>query len=152
MGDIGFAEDLSGELKRIYGDKFKTVRNATTVSGGVKYNKEELEIVVEKDRIINEVFNLLRHGQIRFPWASYERLAWFVRHCCSMESRTTIRNGMPYQMYVKGKEQNDGFMALIYAYMAYKFDKTCGFRVSPNAPNGGRLPKPILAFLPNLKV
>jgi len=151
MGDIGFAEDLSGELKRIYGEKFKTVRNAPTVSGGVKYNKEELEIVVEKDRIINEVFNLLRHGQIRFPWVSYERLAWFVRHCCSMESRTTIRNGMPYQMYVKGKEQNDGFMALIYAYLAYKFDKTCGFRVNQNTPSGGRLPKPILAYVPKLR-
>jgi hypothetical protein len=68
-----------------------------------------------------------------------------------MESRTTIRSGMPYQMYVKGKEQNDGFMALIYAYLAYKFDKTCGFKVSSNAPNGGRLPKPVLAFAPKLR-
>lgn len=148
MGDIGFAEDLSHELKMIYSDKYKTVRNASSVSGGVKYNKDELEIVIEKDKLISEVFNMLRKGQIRFPWASYEKIAWFVKHCCSMESKTTERHGMPYQTYVKGKEQNDGLMALIYAYLAYKFDKTCGFRAGSNVRAGSGIPKPVLAYLP----
>jgi hypothetical protein len=150
-GDIGFAEDLSSELKKIYGDKYKTVRSASSVSGGIKYNRDELEIVVEKDKIISEVFDLLRKGKIRFPWGSYERIAWLVKQCCSMESKMKERHGMPYQTYVKGKEQNDGLMALIYAYLAYKFDKTRGFKVNPNRPGGGTLPKPILSYIPKLR-
>lgn len=148
MGDIGFAEDLSGELKKIYGEKYKTVRNSGMVSGGVKYNSDELEIVIDKDKLIGELFDLLRKGKIRFPWASYESIAWFVKHCCSMESRLTERQGQPHQSFVKGKMQNDGLMALLYAYLAYKFDKTCGFKVSANLPKGGRLPKPVLAYVP----
>jgi hypothetical protein len=148
MGDIGFAEDLSGELKKIYGEKFRTVRSSSMVVGGVKYNREELEVVVDKDKIIEEMFNMLRRGQIRFPWASYERIIWLVKHCCSMESKTVLRRGEPHQTYVKGKVQNDGFMALIYAYLAYKFDKTRGFKVSEHAAERSNLPKPVLAYAP----
>lgn len=150
MGDIGFAEDLSNELKKIYGEKYKTVRNSGMVSGGVKYNRDELEVVVEKDKIITEVFDLMRRGRIRFPWASFERIAWLIRHCCSMESKIKERQGQPYQTYVKGKEQNDGLMALISAYLAYKFDKTRGFKLDPNRPKGFMLPRPTLAYVPRM--
>ncbi len=150
MGDIGFAEDLSSELKKIYGEKYKTVRNAGTVTGGVKYNKDELEVVIDKDKTIGEIFDLFRKGKIRFPWGSYERIAWFVKQCCSMESRLRERNGQPYQTYIKGKEQNDGLMSLIYAYLAYKFDKTMGFKIDPSRPGSG-IPKPIIAYLPKMR-
>jgi hypothetical protein len=151
MGDIGFAEDISNELKKEYGDKFKTVRNSSMVVGGVKYNKDELEIVVDKDKIIDEVFELLRKGNIRFPWASYERIAWLVKHCCSMESRIVMRQGQPHRMFVKGKSQNDGLMAIIYAYLAYKFDKTCGFRMNADIVKSTNLPRPAFAYLPKLR-
>jgi hypothetical protein len=151
MGDIGFAEDISNELKKEYGDKYKTVRNSSMVSGGVKYNKEELEIVVDKDKIIEEVFDLLRKGNIRFPWASYERIAWLIKHCCSMESRISMRQGQPHQTYIKGKTQNDGLMALIYAYLAYKFDKTSGFRMNTDIIKGSGIPRPVLAYAPKLR-
>lgn len=151
MGDIGFANDLSEELKKQYGEKYKTVRNASQVNGGVKYNKDELEVVIEKDAIIEEVFNLLRKGAFRFPWASYERIAWLVSHCCSMESRPKQRNGMVVgNTYIKGKEQNDGLMALINAYLAYKFDKTRGFKLSSNKLNNNTSPKALLAYLPRI--
>jgi len=148
MGDIGFAEDLSSELKKIYGDKYKTVRSSGMVSGGIKYNQEELEIVMDKDKAISEIFEMLRKGKIRFPWASYESIIWLVRQCCSMESKVVIRNGMPHQTYVKGKLQNDGLMALIYAYLAYKFDKTHGFKISKHNIDKSNLPKPVLAYIP----
>jgi len=148
MGDIGFAEDLSGELKKIYGDRYKTVRNSSMVAGGFKYNKDELEVVVDKDKIISEVFELLRKGKIRFPWLSYERIAWLIKHCCSMESKIVVRQGQPHQTYIKGKMQNDGLIALINAYLAYKFDKTGGFKLNPNMPNSMLHPKPVLAYIP----
>ncbi len=148
MGDIGFAEDLSGELKKIYGEKYRTVRSSSMVSGGVKYNKDELEIVIDKDRTISEMFEMLRKGKIRFPWASYEKIIWLVNHCCSMESKVVIRHGLPHQTFVKGKIQNDGLMALIYAFLAYKFDKTRGFKVSNHMAHKSLLPKPTLAYIP----
>jgi len=148
MGDIGFAEDLTGELKKIYGDKYISVRNSSMVAGGVKYNKDELEIVVDKDKAISEMFELLRKGKIKFPWASYEIIAWMIKHCCSMESKIVIRQGQVHQTFTKGKSQNDGLMALIYAYLAYKFDKTAGFRLNPNLSKNTLFPKPILAYLP----
>lgn len=148
VGDIGFAEDLSGDLKGIYGEKYKTARNSAMVSGGVKYNKEELEIVIDKDKAIEEMFSMLRKGQIRFPWASYENIIWLVRQCCSMESKVVERRGEPYTTYVKGKLQNDGLMALIYAYFAYKYDKTKGFKMSTHSAERSILPKPVLVYLP----
>lgn len=151
MGDIGFAEDVSNELKKEYGDRYKTVRNSSSVSGGVKYNREELEIVVDKDKIIEEVFDLLRKGNIRFPWASYERIAWLIKHCCSMESRIVERHGQPHRTFVKGKMQNDGLMAIIYAYLAYKFDKTCGFKLNTNIIKGSGSVKPVLAYAPKMR-
>lgn len=148
MGDIGFAEDLSGELKIIYGEKYKTVRSSSMVAGGVKYNRDELEIVIDKDKTIEEIFTLLRKGRVRFPWASYERIAWLVKHCTSMESKWVKRRGEPYKTYTKGKSQNDGLMALIYAYLAYKYDKTKGFKLTALAAERSLLPKPILAYFP----
>jgi hypothetical protein len=148
MGDIGFAEDLSSELKKIYGERYRTVRSSSMVSGGVKYNKDELEVVIDKDKIISEIFTMLRKGKIRFPWASYERIIWLVQHCCSMESKIVVRHGLPHQTYIKGKIQNDGLMALIYAYLAYKFDKTRGFKISSHMENKSLLPKPLLAYIP----
>lgn len=146
MGDIGFAEDISLDLKQIYGEKYKTVRSTSLVAGGIKYNKEELEVIVEKDKIISEIYDLLRKGKIRFPWASYERMSWLINHCCSMESKYVVRHGQPHQTYVKGKVQNDGLMALIYAYLAYKFDKTRGFKSEVGTATGA-FPKPIIAHI-----
>jgi hypothetical protein len=151
MGDIGFAEDLSNELKMTFGEKYKTVRSANNVAGGQKYNRDELEVVVDKDKLIDEIFTLLRKGRIRFPWGSYERIAWLVKHCCSMESKNVMRQGQVHTTFIKGKTQNDGLMALAYAYLAYKFDKTAGFRINPNLPQGMVSPRPVLAYVPKMR-
>ena len=147
VGDIGFAEDISGELKRMFGDKYKTARNASQVSGGAKYRPDEMELVLEKDKWIGDMFALMRNGNIRFPWGSYERMAWLVDHCCSMEIKDTLRGGVPYRTYVKGSTQNDGLMALMYAVAAYKFEKTRGFKVSSNRPRSSGV-RPALAYAP----
>jgi len=150
VGDIGFAEDISGELKRMFSDKYLTARNASQVTGGAKYRADEMEIVLEKDKWIGEMFRLLRNGNVRFPWASYERLAWLVDHCCSMQIKDVKRSGMPYRTYVKGVGQNDGLMALMYAVVAHKFESTRGFKVNPHAARGRSL-RPALAYAPGMK-
>ena len=94
------------------------------------------------------MFELLRKGRFRFPWGSYEQISWLVAHCCSMESKVVMRQGQPHQTYVKGKIQNDGLMALMYAYLAYKFDKTRGFKMNVETPNSSMFLKPVLAHVP----
>jgi hypothetical protein len=42
-------------------------------------------------------------------------------------------------------------MALINAYLAYKFDKTRGFKMNSNRPKGFNLPKPLLAYAPKIR-
>ena len=150
MGDIGYAEDLSMELKGIFGDKYQTVRNSASVAHGVKYHADELEVVIDKDRWLGEIFDGFRRGKFRFPWASYEQMAWYIEHCCSMESKDVVRGGVPHQMFVKGKEPNDGLMSLLCAYVAYKFNKTHAFKLNPNSMRSGGL-RPILAYLPKLR-
>jgi len=150
MGDIGYAEDLSMELKSIFGDKYQTVRNSASVAHGVKYHSDELEVVIDKDKWLGEMFDNFRRGKFRIPWASYEQLAWFVEHCCSMESKDVVRGGVPYQMFIKGKEPNDGLMSLLCAYVAYKFNKTHAFKLNPNSMKSSKL-RPILAYMPKLK-
>lgn len=150
VGDIGYAEDLSQDLKMRLGERYRTARNSGYIVGGARYNSEEMEISIDKDKWITDIFNLLRRGGIRFPWASYERIAWLIDHCCSMQSKTTLRAGMPHTTYIKGTTQNDGLMALIYAYVAYQFDKTQGFKVNPASRKARTAMKPVLAYAPKL--
>jgi hypothetical protein len=65
-----------------------------------------------------------------------------------MESSIRTIGGQPVKTYIKGPSPNDGLMALMYAYMAYKFDATKGFSIKPGI-NGNEqsAPKPILAHL-----
>jgi len=150
FGDEGFANDISLELKSVYGDKYKSVRSVGMVNGGIKYNSDLLEVVMDSDKIIGEVFELMKRGVFRFPWASYEAISWLVAHCCSMESKIVVRQGQPHTHYVKGRIQNDGFMALLYAYIAYKFDKTRGFKSSLALSSKSSFPMPKIAHLPKI--
>jgi hypothetical protein len=71
----------------------------------------------------------MKKGMIRFPYGEYEKIAWLIEHCASMEIKPSIsRTGAdPSVHYVKGGTPNDGFMALLNAYIAYKFLITRGF-------------------------
>ena len=65
---------------------------------------------------------------VRFPFKDYEQIIWLVQQCSSMEIKTTADvYGESIFRYVKGNTPNDGFMALLNAYLAYKFDVTGGF-------------------------
>jgi hypothetical protein len=132
VGDIGDAFDLTHQLQRTYGDKFLASRAAPKVRGHIKYNWDihPKEITFERNYYISELIGLLQDGSVRFPYGSYDQIEWLVNHCCSMDIKITKdRAGDPIKHYVKGVTPNDGFMALLNAYLAWKFDVTQGFKI-----------------------
>ncbi len=70
-------------------------------------------------------------GRVRlgFRGKVFEYIEWLIDHCTSMESKIRTTGGQPIKTFQKGPGPNDGLMALMYAYMAYKFDITSGFTV-----------------------
>lgn len=130
VGDIGFSQDFSSMLHNSYGDRYLVSRAHNKVNGHVKFSNDAFpkEIVFERDHYIGELYEQMKKGQIRFPYGDYEKIAWLIEHCASMEIKPTISKfGDPTMHYVKGGSPNDGFMALLNAYIAYKFLITNGF-------------------------
>lgn len=158
VGDIGYANDLTYILQQEHGDKFLASRATTQVKNHIKFESTIFpkEIIFERDYHIAELFGLMKQGKIRFPYGSYEQVAWLVNHCCSMELKVTMdRSGDLKERYVKGSTPNDGFMALLNAYLAYKYDITAGFNVhNPNAmkkdPTAREPIQAILGYVPKM--
>lgn len=130
VGDIGFSQDFSSMLHNSYGDRYLVSRAHNKVNGHVKFSVDAFpkEIVFERDHYIGELFEQMKKGMIRFPFGDYEKIAWLIDHCSSMEIKPSIsRGGDPSIHYVKGGSPNDGLMGLLNAYIAYKFLLTNGF-------------------------
>lgn len=130
VGDIGFSNDFSTIMHTAYGDKYLVSRAHNKVNNHVKFNAETFpkEIVFERDHYIAEMFELMKAGNVRFPLGDFEKIGWLINHCSSMEIKPSIsKYGDPSIHYVKGSTPNDGFMALLNAYIAYKYLITSGF-------------------------
>jgi hypothetical protein len=161
VGDIGDANDLTHNLQKIYDEKFLASRASHKVMGHIKYSNEEWPktIIFEKDYYISEIIGLLKEGRIKFPLhKSYERISWLLEHCASMDIKvTTDKSGEPIRKFVKGSTPNDGLMALLNAYLAWKFDVTQGFNISnPNhmkldlAKKGSEV-QAVLGYVPGMR-
>lgn len=157
VGDIGHAGDLSEILYQDFGEQFIPSRAAGSVKNNIKYDNDIYppEIKFDKNHFIADTINLMKRGKIRFPYKSYEQIGWLVSHCTSMEIKPSIdRAGNIKINYVKGSTQNDGFMSLINALLAMRFDMTDGFNI--HNPNNQRKPgevykPPIIgAYIPGL--
>jgi Phage terminase large subunit (GpA) len=140
IGDIGFSNDFSHTLHTIYGDKYLVSRAHNKINDKIKFNPDAYpkEIIFERDYYIGEMFELLKKGQFKFPLKDYDKIAWLIDHCASMELKPSLsRNGGdPEIHYVKGSLPNDGLCALMNAYIAYKFYITGGFKIkNPNLLN-----------------
>jgi hypothetical protein len=124
VGDIGYSNDFSQMLHNMYGDRYLVSRAHNKVNDHVKFNVDAFpkELIFERDFYISEMFELMKKGIVRFPYGDYEKVAWLIDHCCSMELKPSIsKYGDHTVHYVKGGTPNDGFMALLNAYLAYKF-------------------------------
>ena len=131
VSDWFFGQDVVHDLQSIYRERFLGAQGSGSLIKPIKYREDEFIISYNKDLLIDELFDLFRKGKIRFPWKSYEYIEWLIDHCTSMESKVRISGGQPIKTFVKGSAPNDGLMALMYAYIAYKFDITKGFTIKP---------------------
>lgn len=132
VGDIGYSQDFSTELAQVYGDKYlvSMVSGQINTPTKVKFHPEMTpkQISFDKSFFIGEMFDKFKGGKIRFPYGDYEKISWLIEHCCSMETKPQMSRGGDYSIrYVKGSSPNDGFMALINAYLGYKYYVSNGF-------------------------
>lgn len=145
VSDWFFGQDVVHDIQLRYGDRFLGAQGSGSLIKPLKYRDEEMIVSYNKDLMVEEIFNLMKKGKIRFPWKSYEHLEWLIDHCTSMEMQQRVVANQPVKKYVKGSGPNDGLMALMYAYMAYKFDLTKGFTLKPGQNNKPNMPTPVLA-------
>jgi Phage terminase large subunit (GpA) len=130
VGDIGYSNDFSELLHTSYGDRYLVSRAHKKVNDHVKFRADAFpkEIIFERDHYIGELYEQMKKGMIKFPFGDFEKIAWLIEHCASMEIKPSVsRGGDPSIHYVKGSTPNDGFMALLNAYIAYKFIISRGF-------------------------
>lgn len=131
VGDLGYAGDLSQILQNKYGDKFLVSEARGSLIKRISYKDDIFpkSIMFDKNYYTEKLFSLMKRGAIRFPFGSFDRIAWLVSHCTSMEIKMTkdMANNIKVT-YVKGLTPNDGFSALMNAYLAYEFYITDGFK------------------------
>lgn len=151
VSDWFFGQDVVHDLQMIYRDKFLGAQGSGALIKPVKFREDELIISYNKDLLIEEVFDKIRKGKIRFPGKSFEHIDWLIDHCTSMESSTRLSSGQQVKTFKKGTGPNDGLMALLYAYMAWKFDVTSGYTVKPGLKKENSIPRPTLAYAPGFK-
>lgn len=129
--DIGYAHDFNQIMQTEHGDKFLATAALPKVNEKAKYIADVFPRVInfERDFWIMELYQQMRSGHIRFPLGSYDQIAWLIQHCANMEIKPSIsRTGDVSPHYVKSGP-NDGFMALLNAYIAYKFYVSKGFQI-----------------------
>lgn len=151
VADIGYGHDIVSELQKIYGNRFISCMASGNIKKNVSYDKDMLQMKWNKDYFIEEIFDLMRKSKIRFPWKSFEKIDWLIDHITSMEGGHAMVGGMPRKTYKKGGSPNDGLMALIHAYLAFKFDISNGFTTNLNNPGQTSVGLPKLLYLPNMK-
>lgn len=132
VGDIGYSNDFSTDLSYIYGDRYLVSRASPKISTPLKVKFQSdftpKEIQFERDFYIGEIFEKMKSGKVRFPYGDYEKISWLIQHCASMEIKPKLSETGEHRIhYVKGSIPNDGLMALLNAYLAYKFYITKGF-------------------------
>lgn len=152
VSDWFFGQDVVHDLQLIYRDRFLGAQGSGALLKPVKFREDELIISYNKDLLIEELFDKIRKGKVRFPGKSFEHIDWLIDHCTSMESSTRLSSGQQIKTYKKGTGPNDGLMALLYAYMAWKFDITEGYTIKPGMTREESMPMPSLAYTPNLRI
>lgn len=120
VGDIGFGYEICRILQKKYPSKFLPANGLAKINNKFRIKDEDnLKMVLfEKDYLLEQMFEKFKRGEIKFPYKDYEKIAWLVEHCASMDIKVTYdMSGEPVSRYVKGNINNDGLMSLTYAYL-----------------------------------
>lgn len=129
--DLGFAQDLNEILQTEMGNKFLSSMATNKLIEHIKFNDQIFPKVItfEKDFYYAELYEQMKKGHIRFPLGNYEQILWLIQHISNNEIRPSIsRSGEVMPHYIKAGI-NDGFCALLNAYLAYKFHISNGFKI-----------------------
>jgi hypothetical protein len=137
-------------------DKFLGCTNLSNSKRAFSYDAKDLMVGINKDQVLDEIFALFKRGKIKIPAKgdSLELLGWLVDHITSMETHTKTKDGIVLKTYKKGVVQNDGLMALMYAYTAYKFMVTRKFTEQKidgvNKKKQDDIVVPIVGYIPRM--
>jgi hypothetical protein len=155
--DFGYAHDLNEILQTEYGEKFLSSEATNKVKDHIKYDSETFPRIIrfERDFWIADLYEQMKKGNVRIPMGSYEQIVMLIQHICSMEIKPSIsRAGDITPHYVKGSSPNDFFMAMLNAYIAYKFYISQGFKIKMQSmmrdPAKDR-PPVLVAYLPKMR-
>jgi hypothetical protein len=149
VADLGYGNDIVAELQKEYGSRVIGSLSGGNMIHPVKYDPEELRMIINPNVLLEELFSQMRKGKIKFPWQSYEMLHWLIQHCCSMEKEVRTFQGKVITRYVKGNGPNDGLQAIMYAWLSYRYFLTKGFTMK-EFQVGRKDSGPLLAYLPNM--
>lgn len=131
--DIGYAQQQQEYFSEHYGSRFVSSNALGKMNNHIKYLSDTIPqtIMFERDYYLTELFEMMKQGRIKFPVKNYDQIAWLYNHISqSMEIRHTERANIEGIRYIKSGIPSDGLMALLNAYLAYKFDITNHFSVS----------------------
>lgn len=157
LGDIGFGFEICKILQKKYSHKFLAASGLHRVNDKFRLKEEDglNQIIFEKDYVLEQIFQKFKGGEIKFPYGDYEKIAWLVEHCASMDTKVTYdRSGEPLTRYVKGHIPNDGLMGLVYAYVGAMALATNNFsikNISDYDPTVKKQPLITLGYLPNMR-
>ena len=145
VADRGFGEAEWQRLQKIHGsDKFI----ANMWSGNMKRSfvyADELNLITSDKHTVHEMFfDELKQGKFCFPFSmkAEQEIEWLFDHMTNIEVVNTEVNGNVKKQYRKKQgRETDGLASLIYAYTAFQFHKTNGFRDMAgkiSSPGAGR--------------
>lgn len=148
IADIGYGHAEIAELQKIYQDKVKSCYFSANIKATYTYRQELLMLTVNRARVIEEVFELIRSQNFIMPYGDPAKVEFALHQCASMTVDSQVYGGAIRKTFKKGSGPNDFLMSLLYAYLAHKFKQTRGFAHSGNpsyGQHGRSFPKPVVA-------
>lgn len=134
VGDIGGAGDLSDLLYQKYNNRFLPSRAVGNLKNHIVFQNDRFppEIQFERDYHYSEIYEVMKKGLIKFPYheKTFESIEWLLHHITQgndIKTRVDARGELKSNFVKSGN--NDGFCALLNAYLAWKFDISDGFNV-----------------------
>lgn len=146
--DFGAGYVQNQVLKEKFPDRVMEIVSSANCRDTYKLDKTKKQITIDKHRVFEEVYDeMMDRGSFCFPYKEPQKVEWLMQHIANVEIVSSISNsGQIKKQYIKQGPTKpiDGACALIYAYTAYKFQKTSGFSSlhSPTYQGNRSMPLP----------
>lgn len=153
FADYGFGYAQIQRLQALLGREIcKAVHSGQQMKRSYAFNEDTNLISIDKFRVMEEWFNYLAQYNVCFPAGELERIEWLWDHICGVEVFSQEVGGMIRKRYKKSKASQpiDGLMACVYAFTAFRYRQTSGFKQLDGKmmQKGRNMPKPVLAHAP----